>query len=393
MSNIDFNIPAVLTLTTKEVNGVKKRFFHTTASSTVEDAHGDEFTDGAVQKMAGQANGSGMSIFLNHEYRIPEDLFGTTTEAQAVKRASADGSELVTDMDLTGFINEANPRARETADALEGGAKLGVSIGARIKDYRPRDEKDPLGGWIINDVELKETSIVGMPANPRSWVHYATKAIGAFERERVKEAADMDKKASEIAELPVDETITEDDSDTMKLLEDNDPEEVKKILTTENMPGTTPAAVDGEDEGQPTFDGNAESDEDVPEAADDPAPEEPAQKADGPEESPEDVEKSETPAEAESDELSSGAEELKIASIAVATAEILKRDEEIKSLEEQLEAALATLATATAIVEKIATTPVGRKAVVRKQVDDYRTRITGTYDPEFMKFLEGSNPK
>jgi phage head maturation protease len=394
--SIDFNIPAFLTLTKKDENGVTKRYFRTTASSSVVDAHDDEFTPRCVEKMASQANGSGMSIFLNHEYRIPEDLFGTTTEAVAIKRASADGASMVTDMDLIGFINEANPRARETADALEGGARLGVSIGARIKDYRPRDEKDPMGGWIIDDVELKETSIVGMPANPRSWVHYATKAINGFERERVKEATDMTKKATDIAQAPVDVSITDaEDEETMKLMESavTDPDTVK-VLSTETMPGGPATMVDGEDEGQPTFDGAPESDEDVPDAADDAAPEETTEKADGLDGSPEDEAESETPVEdALSKELSSSAEDLSIAAVRAAKEEILKRDEEITQLKEELETALATLATATAIVEKIATTPVGRKAVVRKQVDDYRTRITGTYDPEFMKFLKGSNPQ
>jgi HK97 family phage prohead protease len=388
MADIDFQIPAILTLVTKQDgDGKKKRFFNTTASSTVEDAHGDEFTPDAVEKMASQAKGSRMSIFLNHEYRIPEDLFGTTTDAVAVKRALGN-TEAVTDLDLSGFINEANPRARETADALEGGAKLGVSIGARIKDYRPRDEKDPMGGWIINDVELKETSIVGMPANPRTWVHYASKAIAAFDRERVKEAADMTKTATAVAELPVDDSVTEDDAETLALLEANELVDSQKVLSTQNMPGAVSPAETNVEEADP----EPEPDPDV-EAAEAATSEESAQET----ESPEDVVASETPAQALSQAIDNSAENLSVAALQIilkdAKDEITKRDESIDQLTQERDAALETLAEATAIIETIATTPLGRKAVVQEQVKDYRSRITGVYDPEFMKFLKGSNPQ
>ena len=392
MANIDFQIPAVLTLVTKEENGKKKRYFNTTASSTVMDAHEDEFTPRAVEKMARQAHGSGMSIFLNHEYRIPEDLFGTTTEAHAVKRASDDGSELITDMDLSGFINEANPRARETADALEGGAKLGVSIGARIKDYRPRDEKDPLGGWIIDDVELKEASIVGMPANPRTWVHYATKAINGFERERVKEAADMNMTATEVASLPADDSILEEDSETLDLIGTVEVDKAK-VLTTETMPGGEATMVDGEEDGQPTFDGDPDTDEDVVEAADEAAAEEPAQES----ESPAAEAESETPAEVLASALNSSVEELSMSALRqtlkIAKDELTARDELIAEVTKERDAALDTLTEATAILNRLATTPLGRKAVYTNAVKDYRSRITGVYDPEFMKFLKGPESK
>jgi len=387
MADIDFQIPAVLSLVTKDVDGKTKRFFTTTASSTVEDAHGDEFTPEAVTKMAEQAGNSRMSIFLNHEYRIPEDLFGTTTSAVAVKRA-AGNANAVTDLDLSGFINEANPRARETADALEGGAKLGVSIGARIKEYRPRDAKDPMGGWIINDVELKETSIVGLPANPRTWVHYASKAITAFDRAKVKEAADMTKTATDVASLPVDESVTEDETDTMKLLEQNELVDSSKVLSTAQLPDAAIVAA--------IIDGDAEATPEV-EAVEVTATPELAQTADTPDESPEEVVASETPAELLSQALDSADAQTSMSALRLihkAQAEVIAhQDTEIDQLTKERNAALATLADATAIIETIATTPLGRKAVVKEQVKDYRSRITGVYDPDFMQFLKGNNPQ
>lgn len=369
-----------LDLVTKEEGGVKKRYFSTIASSTVEDSHGDTFTDKAVEKMAMTANAAPMTIFLNHEYRVPEDVFGTAKSARTTVRS--DNGEAVTDLDIAGEVNEANPRAKQTADLIEGGARLGVSIGARVKDYRPKDAKDPMGGWIIDDVELKEASIVGLPANPRTWVQYATKAIRRFERERAKEAADMTDE--------VDTTITDDDGqDTVDLITSAGVTDTEKVFTTENIPGNQPTeAVDGEDEGQPTFDGPEEDAE--AEAAD-------AVEESTPVESPVPVTASETPVSEPSEPDSGTVEELSLAALSealkIAKDELTSRDAEIEQLTKERDTALEALESATGIVEAIATKPLGRKAVFAKEVDDYRTRIGGVYGPEFRKFLKGPNPQ
>jgi len=381
----EFDIFGSLSLITKDEGGVKKRYFNTIASSTVEDSHGDTFTDKAVEKMANTANAAPMTIFLNHEYRVPEDVFGTAKSARTSKRS--DKGELVTDLDIAGEVNEANPRAKQTADLIEGGARLGVSIGARVKDYRPKDDSDPTGGWIIDDVELKEASIVGLPANPRTWVQYATKAIRRFERERVMEAVDMTKKTADAppADDTVDTSITEDDGqDTMDLISSAGVTDTAKVFSTANIPGAQPAeAVDGEDEGQPTFDGDQEDVE---------AEAEPVEES-TPEGSPVPVTASETPVTTPSDEISGAVDELTIAAMSetlkVAKDEITSLDAEILELKQERDTALEALQTATSIVETIAAKPLGRKATFAKEVDDYRSRIGGVYGPEVRKFLKG----
>lgn len=373
-----------LSLVVKDDNGSKRRYFNTIASSTVEDSHGDRFTESAVEKMARTANEAPMTIFLNHEYRVPEDVFGTTTSARTTIRS--DNGELVTDLDIAGMVNEANPRARQTADLIENGARLGVSIGARVKNYRLKDEKDPRGGWIIDDVELKEASIVGLPANPRTWVQYATKAIRRFERERVKEAIDMENTAAEMAQRAVDTTITEDGDETIDLIDQAAETDTAKVFTTENIPGAPAQAVDGADQsGMPTFEG---PDEDAPAEADaqdeESAPEQ---------ESPATVSASETPTETPSQKISGAVEELSLAALSqalkLAKDELTSKDAEIVQLTQELDVALEALATATSIVDSIASKPLGRKATFAKEVDDYRTRISGVYDEEFRKFLKG----
>ena len=98
----EFDIFGSLSLITKDEGGVQKRYFNTIASSTVEDSHGDTFTDKAVEKMAMTANAAPMTIFLNHEYRVPEDIFGTAKSARTSIRS--DNGELVTDLDIAGEV-------------------------------------------------------------------------------------------------------------------------------------------------------------------------------------------------------------------------------------------------------------------------------------------------
>jgi HK97 family phage prohead protease len=406
---LSFNIytGALKSFTVSE-DGEERRYFRVTASSTVQDSHGDEFTDAAVRTMAATASGSRMSIFLNHSYEIPEDLFGTVTKAETQNRAA--NGERVTDLDLEIRLNEANPRAIETAKAIDGGAKLGVSIGAMIREYRPRDKNEPYGGWIISNVELKEASIVGIPANPRTWVQYATKAIKRYERElAVKEAkmppeTTLDTTGEYIEgtlEETVDEAVLNDGKDTLELL-DQAAEVVKglneaiaeqeldteKVFTSEDIPGAQPTeAVDGQDDGQPTFEG---PDEDEVEAEAETASTEPT-----PSEAPAAATASETPEAMLAKALDNSAEALSMEALKTVLEtvkeEITKRDESIVQLTQERDAALEALQKATVIVETIAKLPLGRKARFENQVKDYRSNISGVYGPEVMKFLKGKN--
>jgi HK97 family phage prohead protease len=149
------------------------RILKGTASSTITDLHGDEMTKSALDDMVKAAN-AGLTIFLNHSYNVPEDVAGSVTSAQMAKRKQEDGSS-VWDLDFEIAINEINPRAAEAHAAIKNKTKLGLSIGAMIPEDGAKRRKD--GSYLIEHVNLLETSIVGIPANPRSWVQYAVKAI------------------------------------------------------------------------------------------------------------------------------------------------------------------------------------------------------------------------
>jgi phage head maturation protease len=169
-----FNIFSGL-LKAYEDDAGKKRL-HTTASSTIKDLVGDEITPAAINKMAERARGN-LTIFLNHEYKVPEDVLGSAEKADVVDRGIDGDGNPVVDLDFDIAVNETNPRAVSTWEAIDSGVKLGTSIGAIVRTAKKKKD----GGLVISDLELLEASIVGIPANPRSWVQYAVKSLTAVE--------------------------------------------------------------------------------------------------------------------------------------------------------------------------------------------------------------------
>lgn len=149
-----------------------KMRLHGIASSTVKDRHGDTMNASALMDMERSANNN-LTIFLNHSYEVPEDVAGHVE--QALIRSHPQDPD-IHDLSMDIIVNETNPRAVKAWEAIDGGTQLGLSIGAMIPDGgATRDRKT--GSYEINHVELLETSLVGVPANPRSWVEYAVKSL------------------------------------------------------------------------------------------------------------------------------------------------------------------------------------------------------------------------
>lgn len=157
-------------------DGTKRKKFRTTASSTVTDLAGDEMKISAIEKMAAQAR-RGMTIFLNHSYNVPEDVLGSCDDAHVIQRGFDTSGAPVIDLDFDIGLLESNPRAIQAWDAINSGVRLGTSIGAIVRHATKKKD----GGLVIDDVDLLEASLVGIPANPRSWVHYAVRSIKALE--------------------------------------------------------------------------------------------------------------------------------------------------------------------------------------------------------------------
>lgn len=156
-----------------------EKFVAGTTSSSIRDLHGDEMSLGALRSMADTAR-QNMTVFLNHNYNVPEDLFGSATDAEIVKRWDAETNQEVYDLDLNiRVVNEdENPEALRAYRAIKRGVKLGLSIGARVeKASRKAAQGDQPESIVIEKVRLLEASVVGIPANQRSYLHNAIKSI------------------------------------------------------------------------------------------------------------------------------------------------------------------------------------------------------------------------
>jgi hypothetical protein len=221
----------------KSADGSMKKRFKTTASSTIKDLAGDEIQYPAIEKMAAKAR-ENMTIFLNHSYNVPEDVLGSCEDAQVMKRGvDGDGNDII-DLDFDIALNEVNERAVKAWESINNGVKLGTSIGAIVRHAT----KKKGGGLLIDDVDLLEASLVGIPANPRSWVQYAVKGLGQVEDPIIDEEVDADFDITEAADIPVD-------SDTVEVFEKSeDPaEETVEAPAEETTKAACPDCGKGHD--------------------------------------------------------------------------------------------------------------------------------------------------
>lgn len=146
-----------------------------TASSTAGDLEGDEFDAEAIGQMRAAAKGT--TVFLNHEYNVPEDVYGKVAEATVVKRSMLNplkgrNEELTClDLDITPVGEDENPRAVQVTNMLrKSQLKLGVSVTCLVLKYRERED----GSRVITRVYYIESSIVGIPCNQTAWAHAGT---------------------------------------------------------------------------------------------------------------------------------------------------------------------------------------------------------------------------
>jgi len=263
-----FKIFAPLLKTSIGADGHKR--LHGVASSTITDRHGDDMSVSALSDMERSAQ-QNMTIFLNHSYNVPEDVAGSVERA-SLSRSAQDPD--IHDLSLDIVVNKANERAVKAWEAIDGGTKLGLSIGAMIPDGGATRKDN--GAYTINHVELLETSLVGVPANPRSWVEYAVKALDGYAQGTETKIVNGEVTVTDFGLGSVDEQkdvgLTQEDSDKLDAaLEDGicngcggDKKRPKKDCKSDwHEYEEAEKSVDGEDEGMPTFD--AIPTEDIPE--------------------------------------------------------------------------------------------------------------------------------
>lgn len=150
-----------------------RKMIHGVASSTTKDLHGDTILRSALEDMERAA--PGMTIFRNHSYIVPDDVAGSVEKAgiktEGVDQDGDPNHSLHFDIE----VEDEQPEAVRTWKMVKKGRKLGLSIGAMIPPGGARKQKD--GSLIIDHIQLLETSIVGIPANPKSWVQTAKSAL------------------------------------------------------------------------------------------------------------------------------------------------------------------------------------------------------------------------
>jgi len=142
-----------------------------TASSTSLDLDSDRFTKEALEDMA--KGFQGLTIFLNHQYKVPVDIFGQVLRCQMIERSPH------IDLDMTIRVTNHNQAAEQTYQMIRDGFQLGVSVGVLVLDYEKQDGEQHLGRTVV---ALKrayplEASVVGIPSNRRSWVQQAIKSL------------------------------------------------------------------------------------------------------------------------------------------------------------------------------------------------------------------------
>jgi len=238
------------------------------ASSTVRDHHGDQITRKALEKMAQSAKG--MTIFMNHKYDL-NDIFGTVERVRLDRSGLTDErtGEDIYDLRMGIVVQKKNPEAVKAFEMMEPSpdsipTKLGLSIGAMIPEGGAKFDKSKGGRYIVDDIDLVETSLVSIPANPRSWVDYAVKSLAKVIAQANELPVQIQKQRGALAELMEAEGVeVVDQVDDDELVESpGTGEEMTAVEVYENGDGEISSEDDAsEGHTQPEVNDQASDDE------------------------------------------------------------------------------------------------------------------------------------
>lgn len=159
-----------------EVDSAESTLVRMVGSSTEQDVQHNRMALSAINDMCDPTL-VGMTIFLNHKYDIPYDVYGSLIEAPKAQRK--DG---FVDVYLTADTDLRNPPASQVLQQIRDGRKHGCSIGCMVDkwSFAEEEEDSAKDAIVIERVKPVEWSIVGIPANRRSWVENAI--YGVFTR-------------------------------------------------------------------------------------------------------------------------------------------------------------------------------------------------------------------
>jgi len=147
---------------------------HMIGSSTERDLEGDTMSIHALNDMTKAPKN--LTVWLNHDYTLPDSIFGSIVGTPRI--VHQDG---IADLHLSVDVEMDNPSAARVKQYIDNGRRLGCSIGCMVTKFEvPEDEQD--SQWyqnpiIIHGVRVVEYSVVGVPANQRSWVENAIRGV------------------------------------------------------------------------------------------------------------------------------------------------------------------------------------------------------------------------
>jgi len=368
----DFRIFSGLLKASRGPDDGKMRL-HGVASSTTRDLHGDTMLPSALEDMEKAANNN-LTIFLNHSYNVPEDVGGSVERAHIKTRGVDQFGNPNYDLDFDVLINDSNPRAVQTFEAIENGVKLGLSIGAMIPDGGASRDKSTKSITIAH-VDLLETSLVGIPANPRSWVEYAVKAFNA-------------KELPETEPVPIDTsnqlTVGEAGPETVVTAEAEPEADIEVVESVEEL-DITDTTVTVQPSGEIQIDTEAPQAAEIVSSPEDGVPVE---------DSAEPTQEPETPAA-----LKDGTELVQLLqSVATATRELVDARTQVEvekaariaaeaERDQLVKGTVRVLKDVRRLLDRIADTPLGRKSQFLGAQSEFDARYGGAIDEEVLKML------
>lgn len=132
------------------------------ASSSALDRDNEIVSKECVHKMAEKIKLRKLPIFGNHEHGW-DNMLGAAVDAEEIN-----GNLIMT---IETAYEETHPAIKQLAGALDAGLPLMLSIGGKVNPGT--STKSSINGKnvnIINDVDLLETSVVGIGANPEAFI-------------------------------------------------------------------------------------------------------------------------------------------------------------------------------------------------------------------------------
>lgn len=194
---MDFRFHATIkAYTEKDEAGNEIRFIRGVASDDQIDRQGERFSTRAVQRMVETAK-QNLTLFGDHNHSW-ENTLGHIVDAKF-----NDGAfEVVCQLES----EEAQPKIKQLWAKLKSKTRLAFSIGGRVLKVIA-EEVNGQTVRVLDDLELLEISVVGIPANPRTWLEAIVKSLEGHEsnQESIEEGEMSEKERVARAELATQE--------------------------------------------------------------------------------------------------------------------------------------------------------------------------------------------